>query len=240
MKAISATENTLISVEAALDAILEKMRPVETETVPLARSFGRVLAEVVISEVNVPPFANSAMDGYALIARDSQGASLATPVRLQVVEYVPAGVTPTQKIVTGAAARIMTGAPLPAGVDAVVRFEETSEYIAGEGLAAHEVLIYHPAQAGDNVRLAGEDIKIGQTLLEAGHRLRPQDVGILAAIGQAEVQLYRRPRVAVLATGDELVAVDEPIGPGKIRNSNEYVQAALVEKYGGEAVMLGI
>jgi molybdopterin molybdotransferase len=240
MKAISATENTLISVEAALEAILEKMRPVETETVPLARSFGRVLAEAIISEVNVPPFANSAMDGYALIARDSQGASLTTPVQLQVVEYVPAGVTPTQKIVPGAAARIMTGAPLPSGADAVVRFEETSEYIAGEGLADHEVLIYQPAQRGDNVRLAGEDIKIGQTLLEAGHYLRPQDVGVLAAIGQAEVPVYRRPRVAILATGDELVTVDEPIGPGKIRNSNEYVQAALVEKYGGEAVMLGI
>jgi molybdopterin molybdotransferase len=134
----------------------------------------------------------------------------------------------------------MTGAPLPAGADAVVRFEETSEYIGGEGLADHEVLIYHPAQAGDNVRLAGEDIKTGQTLLEAGHRLRPQDVGILAAVGQAEVRVYRRPRVAILATGDELVTVAEPVGPGKIRNSNEYVQAALVEKYGGEAVMLGI
>src|SRR5262245_19630942 len=125
MKAISAAENSLISVEAALEAILEKIRPVETETVPVVRSFGRVLAEVVSSEVNVPPFANAAMDGYALIAGDSQEASLATPVRLQVVEYVPAGVTPTQKIVTGAAARIMTGAPLPAGADTVVRFEET-------------------------------------------------------------------------------------------------------------------
>jgi molybdopterin molybdotransferase len=134
----------------------------------------------------------------------------------------------------------MTGAPMPAGADAVVRFEETSEYIASEGLAEHEVLIYQPVKAGDNVRLAGEDIKAGQSLLAAGHRLRPQDVGVLAAVGQAEVEVYRRPRVAVLATGDELVAVAEPIGPGKIRNSNEYVQAALVEKYGGEAVMLGI
>jgi molybdopterin molybdotransferase len=180
------------------------------------------------------------MDGYAVVAADSREASRPAPVRLQVIDNVPAGATPARKVVSGTAARIMTGAPLPEGADAVIRFEETSEYIVAAGLGEHEVLLYGKVQAGDNVRLAGEDIKVGQTLLEAGHRLRPQDVGVMAAIGQPRVGVYRRPRVAILATGDELVTVDEPIGPGQIRNSNEYVQAALVEKYGGEAIMLGI
>jgi molybdopterin molybdotransferase len=134
----------------------------------------------------------------------------------------------------------MTGAPMPAGADAVIRFEETSEYIPAESLGEDEVLLYRPVNSGDNVRLAGEDIKQGQVILEAGHRLRPQDVGVLAAVGQAQVPVFRRPKVAILATGDELVSIDQPIGPGKIRNSNEYVQAALVEKYGGEPLMLGI
>jgi molybdopterin molybdotransferase len=129
---------------------------------------------------------------------------------------------------------------MPVGADAVIRFEETSEYLSGAGLAKDEVLLYSAVAEGDNVRLAGEDIKAGQAILQAGHRLRPQDVGVMAAIGQAQVPTYRRPRVAILATGDELVDLREPVTPGKIRNSNEYVQAALVEKYGAEAVMLGI
>ena len=145
----------------------------------------------------------------------------------------------------------MTGAPMPEGANAVIRFEETSEHIPPMGssfrqkpeegdLAEDEVLLYSSVAEGDNVRLAGEDIKAGQTILQAGHRLRAQDVGVLAAIGQAQVPVYRRPRVAILATGDELVDVDEPLEPGKIRNSNEYVQAAMIQKYGGEAVTLGI
>jgi len=227
-------------VEEALKIILAGITPVSAETVPLSRSAGRVLAEPVAAQVDVPPFANSAMDGYALRAADSQTAARRAPVRLKVVDYIPAGATPTQEILPGVAARIMTGAPMPPGADAVIRFEETSEYIPAAGLAEDEVLLYGAVAPGDNVRLAGEDVKDGQTLLAAGRRLRPQDVGVLAAIGQAQVSVYRRPRVAILATGDELVDLDEPVTPGKIRNSNGYVQAALVEKYGGQAVMLGI
>ena len=114
------------------------------------------------------------------------------------------------------------------------------QHRTGLELADDEVMIYKPVSAGDNVRPAGEDIQSGQTVLEVGHQLRPQDIGVLAAIGQAEVRVYRRPRVAILATGDELVDVAEAIAPGKIRNSNEYTQAAMVQKYGGEPVMLGI
>ncbi|HXW00515.1 MAG TPA: gephyrin-like molybdotransferase Glp [Anaerolineae bacterium] len=236
----------LISVEEALKLILEKINPVEAELVPLAKSAGRVLARSVMAQVNVPPFANSAMDGYAVMAADCQDASKEAPVLLKVIDHIPAGSTPARKLSPQAAMRIMTGAPIPQGADAVIRFEETSEYIPASTsteevkLAADEVLIYHTPAPGDNVRPAGEDVKTGQVILEAGHRLRPQDVGVLAAIGQAKVWVHRRPRIAILATGDELVDVDEPIEPGKIRNSNEYTQAASVAKYGGEAVMLGI
>jgi molybdopterin molybdotransferase len=231
---------TLMPVEEALKIILAGISPVSAETISLSQSAGRVLAEPVVAQVDVPPFANSAMDGYALRAVDSQTATKNSPVRLKVVDYIPAGATPTQEILSGAAARIMTGAPMPPGADAVIRFEETSEYIPAAGLAKDEVLLYSAAAPGDNVRLAGEDVKAGQTVLAAGWRLRPQDVGVLAAIGQAQVSVYRHPRVAILATGDELVDLDEPVVPGKIRNSNGYVQAALVEKYGAKAVMLGI
>ncbi len=236
------TENTLISVEIALEKILGKVTPVETELCPLTQSFGRVLAEPIVSEINVPPFANSAMDGYAIIAAKSRDASDEAPARFRVVDNIPAGVTPQKNISGNTAARIMTGAPMPTGANAVVRFEETSEHIppADGVLPEDEILVYKAVSSGDNMRLAGEDIKNGQVVLETGHRLRPQDVGVLAAIGQAQVPVYRKPRVAILATGDELVPIDQPIAPGKIRNSNEYVQAAMVKKYGGEPVTLGI
>ncbi|MCB0180772.1 MAG: molybdopterin molybdotransferase MoeA [Anaerolineae bacterium] len=230
----------LLAVEAALEMILETIAPVESEVVPLSQSFDRVLAQPVVSAINVPPFANSAMDGYAVVADDVATAAAESPVDLQVIDNIPAGATPVKTVAPQTCARIMTGAPLPEGANAVIRFEETSEYLPAGDMADDRVLIFSSVAAGDNVRLAGEDIKAGQTILQAGHQLRPQDVGVLAAIGQAQVTVYRRPRVAILATGDELVDVDEPMTPGKIRNSNEYVQAAMVEKYGGEAIPLGI
>jgi molybdopterin molybdotransferase len=241
---MKATNNDpLIRVETALNSILDKMSPVGVERISLTQCLNRILAEPIISEANVPPFPNSAMDGYAVIASDTVGASNQKPIILKVIDNVPAGASPSVKLTPGTAARIMTGAPVPTGTDAVVRFEETSEQIPppeAVELADHEIMIFRPVSAGDNVRPIGEDIKEGQTILEAGHRLRPQDIGVLAAVGQAEVLVHRRPRVAILATGDELVDLDTPVGPGKIRNSNEYTQAAMVQKYGGEPVMLGI
>jgi molybdopterin molybdotransferase len=230
----------LIPVEDALTRILDNIHPVATETVPITQSFGRILAHPIVSSTLVPPFANSAMDGYAVIAADTRHAAEGTPVQLQVVDNIPAGVTPTREITPHTAARIMTGAPMPAGADAVVRFEETSEHIPTKNHSDNQVIVYRSVGVGDNVRLAGEDIKQGQQILNIGHRLRPQDVGVLAAIGQAEIPVYQRPHVAILATGDELASIDEQVTPGKIRNSNEYVQAAMVEKYGGVPLMLGI
>jgi molybdopterin molybdotransferase len=227
----------LISVEEALSKILKQISPVDTEQLPIAQGLNRILAKRIVSDVNVPPFDNSAMDGYAIIATDSQSASYEKPARLKVIENIQAGVAPTKRVVSQTSARIMTGAPVPDGADAVIRFEETSEY---DNFVKDDVLLYQPVNEGDNIRFAGEDVQTGQIVLEAGHQLRPQDIGIIAAIGQANVSVYRRPRVAVLATGDELVEINEPISPGKIRNSNEYTQAAMVTKYGGEPVRVGI
>ncbi len=238
------SKKSLLPVEQALNAILEKIQPVDLETIPLTTGYGRILAEPVVSEINVPPFVNSAMDGYAVIAADTAPATHGQPVSLRVVANIPAGASTAATLTPGTAARIMTGAPVPAGATAVVRFEDSSEYLpvpAGVPAPAdNEVLIFCPVNNDDNIRPIGEDIRQGQMVMLAGHRLRPQDIGVLAAVGQAEIKVYRRPRVAILATGDELVEVGQPIEPGKIRNSNEYTHAAAVQKYGGEPIMLGI
>ncbi len=229
-----------ISVGEALDYILRHITPLDSHLVPITEALGRVLAEDVVSAVDIPPFVNSAMDGYAVRAEDVADASPESPVVLSVVADVPAGAVPDRPVEPGAAARIMTGAPIPPGSDAVVPFEQTSEGQDEATQAAGQVKIYKAVRAGDNVREAGEDVRRGQTVLFAGHLLRPQDIGILAAMGYPEVRVVRRPRVAILATGDELVSIDEPVTPGKIRNSNEYTSIALVKRYGGVPVPLGI
>ncbi len=234
----------MITVEEAYERILQAFHPLEPEPVPLLEGLGRVLAEDVYADVNIPPFANSAMDGYAVRAADTAGASRENPVRLKVKGTLAAGQAPVEAVEPGTAIRIMTGAPMPPGADAVVRFENTSE---GEGNArmigaAHEeeVAIYVPVAVHENVRPAGEDIHAGEKVLAAGTEMRPAELGVLASVGRTQFMAYRRPRVAVLATGDELVEPDEPLTPGKIRNSNAYTNAALVRKYGGIPIVLGI
>ena len=234
------SQDNLTPVETALDYILQHIQPLPGEGIPLIQGLNRVLAQDVAAAEDVPPFANSAMDGYAIIAADVAHTSSDQPVKLRVIETIPAGVAPQHLVVPGTAARIMTGAPMPAGADAVVRFEDTSEAQTVAGLSEHEIAILHPAVPKDNVRPAGEDVRAGQSVLQIGHRLRPQDVGVLAAIGQSELIVHKRPRVAILATGDELVGINEPLTPGKIRNSNEYTQAAQVQSYHAEPVLLGV
>lgn len=228
----------MISVDEALAYILDHIEPLPAEEVALLDGLDRILAEDVVANIDIPPFRNSAMDGYAVRAGDTAGAGPDTPVTLRVVEDVAAGSVPQVAIGPGTAARIMTGAPMPPGADAVVRFEETSE---GRD-TAHDgtVRIYKAVSPMDNVRPAGEDIRRGQKVLEAGRLLRPQELGVLAALGRPTVRVHRRPRVALLATGDELVGIDEEITPGKIRNINEYTTAAQVRRYGGVPVQLGI
>lgn len=223
----------MLSVEEALDKVLGMFRALEAETVPLLDAPGRTLAEDVYSDIDIPPHDNSAMDGYAVIAADTVDARSDTPVRLRVIENLAAGYVAAQRVTPGTAIRIMTGAPVPAGADAVIQFEDTQQ----EGAW---VALFKPVTVGRDIRLAGEDVRRGELILAKGTPVRPQEVGMLASLGRATIRVTRRPRVAILATGDELVDIDEPLGPGKIRNSNGYSNAAQVLKCGGVPVMLGI
>ncbi len=234
----------MISVEEALAYILKHFEPLEPETISILDALDRVLAEDIVSDIDIPPFDNSAMDGYAVRSADVAGASRETPVRLRVVADLAAGYTTEVRVEPGTAIRIMTGAPLPAGADAVIRLEDTSDWErsrqARQVEPGREVDVYLAAPPGENVRPAGEDVRRGERVLAAGTVLRPQEIGLLASLGRAEVSVVRRPRVAVLATGDELLTIDQPLAPGKIRNSNEYSNAALVQRYGGIPIRLGI
>lgn len=232
----------MISLEDARAYILKHFHPLETERVELLDALDRVLAEDIVSEINVPPHDNSAMDGYAVRAEDIAGASAQNPIRLRVLADLGAGYVPDTPVEPGSAIRIMTGAVVPPGADTVVRFEETSEAVAQKatGKGSEYVEILNAPPRGANVRRAGEDIRRGEVILPRGATLRPPEIGLLASIGVARVPVHRRPRVAILATGDELVDVTEPLAPGKIRNSNEYSNAAAVIKAGGIPIRLGI
>lgn len=238
---MSKAEERMISVEEAYERIMAHFRALEPEEVELLDSLDRVLAEDVYSDIDIPPFANSAMDGYAVRSQDVVGASVETPVVLRVIANLAAGYTTNVSLEQGTAVRIMTGAPLPAGSDAVVRFEDTSERLNVRAEKTKDIVrVFQAVAPGENVRPAGEDVRSGELVLAKGTVIRPSEVGVLASLGRPRVRVVRRPRVAVLATGDELLAIEEPLRPGKIRNSNEYSVAALVLRYGGIPVRLGI
>ncbi len=231
----------MLTVEEALAKILEAVAPLDTETVPLLEAQGQVLAEDIVSTVNVPPLDNSAMDGYAVRYEDTLGASGLSPRILEVIDTVMAGAVSGKTVTPGTAVRIMTGAPVPAGADAVVPFEDTDEMQrADKGTPAARVGILQPAKAGDNVRRAGESVARGETVLRAGTTIRPSEIGVLASAGRAEVTVVRRPVVAVLSTGDELVELGQPLPEGKIYDSNLYGIASLVQRTGCFASVLGI
>ncbi|MBN1965575.1 MAG: molybdopterin molybdotransferase MoeA, partial [Anaerolineae bacterium] len=225
----------LLNVAAALRQILAAITTLPAEEIPLDAALDRVLAADVVADVSLPPFANSSMDGFAVRAADVAAASPEAPARLPVTLDVPAGAAPARALGPGEAARIMTGAPLPAGADAVVPVEATdAAWNAAEASAPPQtVAIGKAVVAGDYVRPVGEDITAGQTVLPAGTLIGPAEIGVLASLGQAVVPVIRQPRVAILSGGDELVEVDEPLLPGKIRNSNSLVLAALVTQHGG-------
>lgn len=230
-----------LSVAEALSLVLARIEALEAEHAPLDDALGRVLAAPVMAGDDLPPFANSSMDGYAVRAADVAGASQESPAGLRVLADIAAGSDPSVEIGPGTAARIMTGAPMPRGADAVVPVEATDEPWRGQDRPLPQwVAVHRRVEAGDYVRHPGEDIRAGMTVLEAGHVLRPQEIGVLASLGMAEVAVIRRPRVGVLSTGDELVDVEEALSPGKIRNSNSHAQAAQVVALGGTPVMLGV
>ena len=228
---------TLLSVSDAQQRILQKIQPVGQATVPLDQAARRVLAQDIRADADLPLFDNSSMDGFALRAADTS----ASRVTLRVVADIAAGASPKRSLAPGEAARIMTGAPLPAGADAVIPVEETDFAERGAGIPAPaQVTVSRKVEAGENVRPRGSDLRAGQAALAKHHRLRPQDIGLLAMLGAANVPVFEIPRVALLSSGDELLPVEAPLTEGKIHDSNSYALAAQIEEAGAQALNLGV
>ncbi len=234
----------ILSVQEAQARIRSTLKPMGLEEVFLQNSAGRTLAENITAPNNLPTFVNSSMDGFAVIASDVAGAKPGVPVTLEVCADIPAGSSENILILAGQAARIMTGAMLPDGADAVVPVEDTTSAPAHFPTSEYpplpaRVSIFRAVQPGDHVRRAGEDVQKGQLLLTQGRRLQPQDLGILAAIGFARVSVFRKPQVALFSTGNELAQPGELLAPGKIYDSNQYVLAAMIERAGADVLRLG-
>jgi molybdopterin molybdotransferase len=223
----------MISLEKALKTILADFQPLGLEKINILDGRGRVIGENIFAPRNIPSSDNSAMDGYAVRHNDTQGATKNKPLQLKIIEDIPAGKFPLKKIKAGEAARIMTGAVIPEGADAVIRQEDTVK--DGE-----TVTIYASAEKGENIRFAGEDVKSGELVVKKGSALGPAHIGMLAALGKASVSVYQKPRVAIISTGDELVDIKTDPAPGKIVNSNSYSLAAQVLECGAIPIILGI
>ena len=231
----------MLSVEEALDKVLHEVDVLDEESVPILDSLGQVLAEDVISDIDVPPLDNSAMDGYAVRSEDTAGASEASPKFLRVIGTVMAGSISKHEVVPGTAIRIMTGAPVPRGADSVVQFENTDEEKrkeAATGQPATEVGIQSEARPGLNVRKAGESIARGAVALKKGTVIRPAEIGLLASLGYSQVKVIRRPVVAVLATGEEVVDVGQPLPEGGADEVGPGVHGAgLEDRFVGQLVV---
>jgi molybdopterin molybdotransferase len=231
----------MLSVTQAQDQLVKAFTPLEPEQTPIGAAIGRVLALPVSAPIDLPAFSNSSMDGFAIRADDSAGASPEHPVLLRVVLDIPAGKTAEIAIGEGEAARIMTGAPVPAGANAVIPVEDTNVDLRQVSFTTPtEVNIFRTVTSGENIRPRGLDLRMGQIVMVPGHKLRAQDVGFLAMLGIEKVWVRRRPRVAVFSTGDELLPVGHPLISGKIYDSNGVTLISLVQEFGGEAVWLGI
>lgn len=229
---------TDLGVDEALAHILAALSTTSEARLPLHASHGLVLAEDIVTPHDLPPFSNSAMDGFAVRAADTVAASTASPVSLIVRGSIAAGYVSGSPQHAGEATRIMTGAPIPEGADAVIRVEDTETIPGADG---HDrVVIRRSVNVGDCIRQAGEDAPRGATLLKSGTPIHPSGIGLLAATGHADVPVYRRPRIGILVTGDEIIPAGEPLPPGKIWNSNGPMIAAQVQQSGGEPVILGI
>ena len=218
-----------ISVDQALERILARLAPLPAVEAALADALGAVLATDVVADRDVPPFRNSAMDGYAVRGADV----VAAPARLRVIGEVAAGTVPAAAVGAGEAMRIMTGAPMPDGADTVVRVEDTDD-------GRETVTITKPVPLGVSVRAAGEDLRAGETILREGTVLRPAELGVLATLGRGRIRIVPRPLVIVLSTGDELVELDEAVGPGQIRDANRYSLAAAARMAGARVESGGI
>ncbi len=223
----------MISVEEALNQILEVIVPLGREKDSILDSIGRVIGENVYANRNIPPRDNSAMDGYAVRWEDTRGATTSKPVILKVIEDIPAGTIPGKSIGTGESSRIMTGAPIPDGANAIVRVEDTEK-------DGQRVKVFVKAKEGQDIRPAGEDVREGELVISQGNVIRPAEIGMLAALGRSFISVYQRPLIAVVATGDELVDIDENPTTWQIISSNSYSIAAQIIDCGAVPLQIGI
>ena len=223
----------MLSVNEARQRMLDTIPILPSEKREILECTGYVLAEALPAKENIPPFDNSAMDGYAVRAADVQNASEKNPAVLSVVETIAAGYAPTKQVAAGQAARIMTGAMMPEGADAVVMQEVTQR-------DGDTVEIFESIDKTGNVRFTGESVAEGQQVMRKGKYLRPPEISMLASLNRPEATVYRKPTVAIVSTGDELMLLGEPLEPGKIRESNRYGLYAQVEEAGGIPIDMGI
>lgn len=231
----------LLSIREAQERILASLKPCSMEVCLTEASLGRVLAEEIRSPLALPPFENSSMDGFAVRSRELLQASTAAPVSLPVSLDVPAGSAEKLTLIEGTAARILTGAPLPAGADAVIPVEQTDQFTRAQtGQLPEKVGVFAPVRPGDNIRRAGEDVQFNQLVLQEGRLLQPQDVGLLISLGIRQVGVLRKPRIAIFSSGDELLTPEQTLTDGKIYDANRYVLASLFESAGAEVIQLGI
>lgn len=229
----------MVSVEEALERVLSQVEPLELETVPLLEAVGRVAAADVMSDCDIAPFDNAAMDGFAVRVEDLARASADDPVVCTVIEEVPAGSVYDGPIAPGEVVRIMTGAAVPSGADAVVKYEVV-DYLDGAGRKGSRVAFTQSAKPAENIRSKGEEISSGDVAIHAGEVVSAAGAGFLASCGVLEVPVHRRPRVAVLPIGSELLAAHEALRPGCIRDSNTYALAACVQQAGGVPTRLPV
>ncbi len=223
----------MITPEEAVKKILSKAEPLGVQETPVIKSLGRVLREDIKSPLSIPPFDKAAMDGYAVKAADTAGASAKSPVELKVLEDIPAGHVGEQRLRNGTAARIMTGAPIPRGADAVVMVEYTGRKEGG-------VLIKKKVAGGENIALVGEDVKKGQKVIQSGTLIRAAEMGMIASTGRTMVKVGVKPKVAILSTGSEIVVPGKKLLPGQIYNSNGYSLTGLAMARGARAKFFGI
>ena len=231
----------MLSVTEARERILSHFQATAEEKIQLVECANRVLAVDITAAYELPLFDNSSMDGFAIRAMDTLSAAAASPLTLKVVADIPAGSAPTVTLAQGQAARIMTGAQLPAGADAVIPVEDTDFHSRDAGTAAPQTVSFtRKVNIGENVRLRGTDLHTGDVVLQKGRKLKPQDLGLLAMLGVAQVTIYKKPRIALLSSGDELVDVAAPLTAGKIHDSNSYALAALIQNTDSDVLRLGV
>ena len=224
---------TMITVDEAIEKVLSHVQPLGFEKASILESLGRVIAEDAIASRDLPPYDNSGMDGYAVRSEDIQNASERHPVQLEVIEDLRAGFFAEKVVQSGQAIRIMTGAPIPMGADSVIPVEDTE-------IRDGSVLVRKAVRPGEYIRKAGEDVKGGDRVITQGEIIRPSEIGMLASIGRSFILVYRRPLVAILCTGEELVDVGEALVGAKIVSSNSYTLAAQVKECGAIPMQLGI